>query len=102
MSMPAEHITRTITLADLLQGFADAPALPISGIASDSRQLRRGFLFLACPGISSHGADYLDQAIEAGVARLVGSDAETITRETRTLLTDQAAYERMARVTNPF
>ena len=42
------------------------------------------------------------EAIEAGVARLVGSDAETITRETRTLLTDQAAYERMARVTNPF
>ena len=76
MSMPAEDLIRPITLAELLQGFADAPALPISGIASDSRQLRRGFLFLACQGISSHGADYLDQAIEAGVVA-VAYDAAT-------------------------
>jgi UDP-N-acetylmuramoyl-L-alanyl-D-glutamate--2,6-diaminopimelate ligase len=76
MSMPAERLNRPITLAELLQGFADAPALPISGIASDSRQLRRGFLFLACQGISSHGADYIDQAIEAGVVA-VAYDAAT-------------------------
>ena len=76
MSMPAEHLIRPITLAELLQGFAEAPALPISGIASDSRQLRRGFLFLACQGISSHGADYLEQAIEAGVVA-VAYDAAT-------------------------
>ena len=76
MSMPAERLIRTITLTDLLQGFADAPALPISGIASDSRQLQRGFLFLACQGVRSHGADYLDQAIEAGVAA-IAYDATT-------------------------
>ena len=42
------------------------------------------------------------EAVEAGVARLVGSDTEAIVREARTLLTDPAAYERMARVINPF
>ena len=42
------------------------------------------------------------EAVEAGVALLVGSDAEAIVRETRTLLTDPAAYERMARTVNPF
>lgn len=42
------------------------------------------------------------EAVEAGVARLVGSDTEAIVRETRTLLTDPAAYERMARTVNPF
>ena len=96
MSMPAEHLTRTITLADLLQGFADAPALPISGIASDSRQLRRGFLFLACPGISSHGADYLDQAIESGIAA-VAYDAATAQLPTADVGVPMIAVENLSR-----
>ena len=37
MSMPAEHLISSPTLADLLQGFAEAPAIPVAGIASDSR-----------------------------------------------------------------
>jgi len=50
--------------------------LPVSGIASDSRQLQSGFLFLACGGISSHGLDYLDEARSAGVCA-VAWDAST-------------------------
>ncbi len=96
MSMPAEHLTRTITLAELLQGFADAPALPISGIASDTRQLRRGFLFLACPGISSHGTDYLDQAIEAGVVA-VAYDAATAQLSTTNVGIPMIAVENLSR-----
>ncbi|MGB2693636.1 MAG: UDP-N-acetylglucosamine 2-epimerase (non-hydrolyzing) [Dehalococcoidia bacterium] len=42
------------------------------------------------------------EVIDAGVARLVGSDTDTIVRETETLLRDANAYERMARVVNPF
>ncbi len=42
------------------------------------------------------------EAVEAGVARLVGSDTGVIVREAQTLLTDASAYERMARVANPF
>jgi len=64
------------TLSELLHGFADAPDLPVSGIASDSRQLESGFLFLACDGISSHGLDYLDEARSAGVCA-VAWDAST-------------------------
>jgi len=67
MSMPAEHLTKTPTLAALLQGFASAPELPVQGIASDSRLLQRGDLFLAVQGIGSHGLDYLEQARAAGV-----------------------------------
>ena len=62
MSMPAEHMTAVPTLADLLQGYADAPEIPVHGIASDSRLLRDGFLFLAVQGMSSHGLDYIEQA----------------------------------------
>ncbi len=76
MSMPAEHLNTSPTLDELLQDYADAPPLPIHGIASDSRQLCEGFLFLACQGISSHGLDYLADAKAAGVSA-IAFDAST-------------------------
>ena len=76
MSMPAEHAPPILTLADLLQGCADAPPIPIHGVASDSRLLANGYLFLACQGISSHGLDYLVEAKAAG-ASAVAYDAST-------------------------
>jgi UDP-N-acetylmuramoyl-L-alanyl-D-glutamate--2,6-diaminopimelate ligase len=77
MSMPAEHVTPILTLADLLEGYADAPPIPIHGIASDSRLLAEGFLFLACQGVNSHGLDHLAEAQAAG-ASAVAYDASTI------------------------
>ena len=74
--MPAEHMHPTPNLSELLQGLADAPALKIAGIASDTRKLDEGYLFLACQGIAGHGIDYLDQAIEKGAAA-IAYDAST-------------------------
>lgn len=71
MSMPAEVITASPTLRDLLEGIAAAPPLEIAGISSDSRKLQAGDVFLACQGETSHGLDYLNQAVEAGVAAVV-------------------------------
>jgi len=68
MSVPAMKMHSTPTLADLLHGYSSAPGIPVAGIASDSRELARGFLFLACEGASSHGLDYLLQARDAGVS----------------------------------
>jgi UDP-N-acetylglucosamine 2-epimerase (non-hydrolysing) len=42
------------------------------------------------------------EGVEAGTARLVGTDAERIVAETEHLLDDQAAYAAMARAHNPF
>jgi len=42
------------------------------------------------------------EAVEAGTARLVGTDQADIVRETRRLLDDPAAYLNMARAINPF
>ena len=70
MSMPAEYMNCAPTLADLLHGYADVPATPVSGIASDSRLLQEGFLFLAVQGMSSHGLDYLERARQAGVCAI--------------------------------
>lgn len=71
MSMPAESLTSIVTLKDLLEGIVDAPPIPISGIAADSRQLQSGDVFLACQGATSHGLDYLDQAVAKGVSAVV-------------------------------
>lgn len=79
MSMPAEHITTSRCLSDLLRGFADAPACDIRGIASDSRLLGRGDLFLACGGENSHGLDFIADAIAAGVAAIAW-DSSTAAR----------------------
>jgi len=76
MSMPAEYMTAAPTLADLLRGYAEAPEVPLHGIASDSRLLQDGFLFLAVQGMSSHGLDYLAQAKQAGASALAW-DAST-------------------------
>jgi UDP-N-acetylglucosamine 2-epimerase (non-hydrolysing) len=42
------------------------------------------------------------EAVEAGVARLVGTDPTAIVAATRRLLDDRASYEAMARPQNPF
>jgi UDP-N-acetylmuramoyl-L-alanyl-D-glutamate--2,6-diaminopimelate ligase len=76
MNMPAHQLNPTMTIATLLQGLAEAPDIEISGIASDTRDVREGFLFLACRGERSHGLDYAAQAIEAGAAA-VAYDAST-------------------------
>ncbi|MEQ8696393.1 MAG: Mur ligase domain-containing protein, partial [Bauldia litoralis] len=51
-------------------------AIDITGIASDSRAIGRGFLFAALPGSTTDGARYVDMAIAAGaVAVLAGTAA---------------------------
>ncbi len=42
------------------------------------------------------------EALEAGTAKLVGTDVETIFTEAQRLLEDQRAYKRMARAVHPF
>lgn len=76
MSMPAHQLNSSMTAATLLRGIAEAPDIAISGIASDTRNVGEGFLFLACRGERSHGLDYAAQAIDAGAAA-VAYDAST-------------------------
>ena len=42
------------------------------------------------------------EGVEAGTAKLVGTDTDAIVRETNRLLDDDAAYVGMARAHNPF
>ncbi|HLU06364.1 MAG TPA: UDP-N-acetylmuramoyl-L-alanyl-D-glutamate--2,6-diaminopimelate ligase [Woeseiaceae bacterium] len=75
MSLAAMSQAKTGTMARdlrwLLEGIADAPAVPVSGITTDSRAVSPGDVFLACQGASSHGIDFVSQAVEAGAAAVV-------------------------------
>ncbi len=42
------------------------------------------------------------EGVEAGTARLIGTDPQRISSEAARLLTDAAAYERMSRAVNPY
>ena len=69
--MPAESTKLRANLQQLLRGIAEAPALAVHDIASDSRRLVSGDVFFAVQGDTSHGLDYADQALAAGVAAIV-------------------------------
>lgn len=42
------------------------------------------------------------EGVDAGTAKLVGTDKEVIIRELVTLLSDKVAYEKMAKAVNPY
>lgn len=60
-------------LPDLLAGLADVPVpdVEIAGVTADSRRVRSGYLFLARPGGSRHGLDFVSEAVTRGAAAVV-------------------------------
>lgn len=85
---------RTIDLRSLLQDLAEVPAeanRPITGITVDSRRVRPGDLFLARSGTKSHGASFVDAAIERGAAAIAleSSEKPVLTGTTGSLVVPQ-------------
>ena len=76
MSMPAEHMTTDLTLDALFDGIAGTPAIPVTGIAIDSRKVQPGDVFLAVQGATHHGLEFLDDVIAKAAAAVV-YDAST-------------------------
>jgi UDP-N-acetylmuramoyl-L-alanyl-D-glutamate--2,6-diaminopimelate ligase len=104
MSMPARELNHSMTIATLLRGFAEAPDIAISGIASDTRDVRDGYLFLACRGDRSHGLDYAAQAIEAGAAAIAydASTACNVPAVRAPLIPVDALRSRLGEIANRF
>ena len=71
-------------------------------IITDSGGIQEEAPSLCKPVLVTRGTTERPEAVEAGVARLVGTDRGTIVAEARRLLSDRAAYERMARGGNPY
>lgn len=71
-------------------------------VLSDSGGIQEEAPHLGKPVLVMREATERPEAIEAGTARLVGTDAETIVRETARLMDDAGEYEKMSRAKNPF
>lgn len=71
-------------------------------ILSDSGGVQEEAPSLGSPVLVLRDVTERPEAVAAGVARLVGTDAERIYEEASRLLTDAEAYAEMARTANPF
>jgi UDP-N-acetylglucosamine 2-epimerase (non-hydrolysing) len=71
-------------------------------VLTDSGGLQEEAPALGKPVLVLRDTTERPEAIEAGVARLIGTSADSIRRETLRLLDDERAYGAMARVANPF
>ena len=71
-------------------------------ILSDSGGIQEEAAGLGKPVLVLRETTERPEGVEAGVLKVVGTDPEAIVQEASLLLTDAAAYERMARAVNPF
>jgi len=77
--MAAESHMPALSLAWLLDGLCTAAALPdieLTGLATDSRSVQPGDLFLAAQGLQAHGLSYVDQALKRGAAAVLWEPVE--------------------------
>ncbi|MCC3861372.1 UDP-N-acetylmuramoyl-L-alanyl-D-glutamate--2,6-diaminopimelate ligase [Pseudemcibacter aquimaris] len=58
-------------LSDIINDTDNKYDVDITGITADSRKVGPGFLFVALPGLKFNGADFIDDAIEAGAAAIL-------------------------------
>ena len=71
-------------------------------ILSDSGGIQEEAPSLGKPVLVLRDTTERPEGIDAGTLKLVGTDAETIYRETKRLLTDKTAYDAMSRASNPY
>jgi UDP-N-acetylmuramoyl-L-alanyl-D-glutamate--2,6-diaminopimelate ligase len=97
--------TAPVRLDAALEGLVDrldAPALQVSGITHDSREVRPGDLYCALQGLKVHGADFAAEARAAGAVAILTDDAGAercaatgaplaVTREVRAVMGEVAA-----------
>ena len=65
-------------LNKLLDGYARAPELVVTGVESDSRRVTAGDAFLAVRGIGSHGLQHVELALARGASAVVWEPAPGI------------------------
>ena len=85
-------------------GFLDYNYLQLKAkcAVSDSGTISEESSMLNFPAVTIRNSMERPEAIEAGTARLVGTDVEKILAQVRLLLNDPSEHSSMARAINPF
>ena len=60
-------------LTDLING-DKGENIPVSGVTSDSRQVKKNYLFAALPGSKSKGSDFIADAIDHGASIILAGE----------------------------
>lgn len=71
-------------------------------VLTDSGGLQEEAPSLGKPVLVMREVTERQEGVDAGTAKLVGTDKEVIVRELTTLLSDETAYQKMARAVNPY
>ncbi len=79
---PREGITLAVLLHALVPATA-IPALRVTGLATDSRRVRPGDLFLACRGLQVHGLVHVDEALRRGAVAVLWEPVADIALQAR-------------------
>jgi UDP-N-acetylmuramoyl-L-alanyl-D-glutamate--2,6-diaminopimelate ligase len=87
-----------VKLSDLA-GIKVAPDPEITGLASDSRKVKPGFLFAALPGVAVDGANFIPQAEENGAAAVIAAPGA---HATAPLIVDRNPRRALARIAAKF
>ncbi|MFC6632528.1 UDP-N-acetylmuramoyl-L-alanyl-D-glutamate--2,6-diaminopimelate ligase [Microbulbifer taiwanensis] len=72
---------RTVSLKDLVPGYAGIPDVPVTGVALDSRLVQPGDVFMALRGTVVDGREYIDAAIASGAAAVLADGDQLESRE---------------------
>jgi UDP-N-acetylmuramoyl-L-alanyl-D-glutamate--2,6-diaminopimelate ligase len=72
---PPRPLTGLASMLDADSGTARSPHAALTGIAIDSRQVRRGDLYVAVRGASAHGADFSAEAMAGGAVAVLTDPA---------------------------
>jgi UDP-N-acetylglucosamine 2-epimerase (non-hydrolysing) len=103
---PAQDMLASIANVSLLEPLDYLPMVHLMKraylILTDSGGIQEEAPALGTPVLVLREKTERPEAIEAGTARLVGTDTARIVNETQTLLHDAQEYEKMAMAVNPF
>ena len=90
--MASKSHTLNLSLHELLRDYADVscfPDLQLSGLTSNSREVKKGNVFLALSGLTRHAIDFAMDAVKAGAVAIIYDEADDYSQQRIALLSKQ-------------
>lgn len=102
--------SKKVSLKKILKGLVDKVVLDelkknkikVSGVTNDSRNVGRGYLFLAYPGANNDGRDYIQQAKENGAKFICAEACDSKLVESNNLLLIPNLSEKVSQMAGKF